>query len=522
MVSLHELVAISARSHGDRLAVDGPTGRVSYAQLDARANAMAHRLRELGVGAGDRVVIWSGKSAETIAAMQAVLRLGAAYVPAGDSTPAGRVELIARDCGARVICGEAAHRVPTLFADQRDEGRELDGAERADGLPWLDIDAPLAGDAEPVHAAVAPDDLAYILYTSGSTGRPKGVCVSHANARAFVDWAVAELRLTPADRLANHAPLTFDLSVLDLYAAFAVGASVHLIPAELGYAPTDLVNFAHEHDISVWYSVPSALVLMARDGGLLDRPAPPRLRAVLFAGEPFPIDHVRALAAWTSARLLNLYGPTETNVCTFHEVRPQDLRRDRPVPIGRPASGDRVWVRTPLGEVARPGDEGELVVDGPTVMLGYWGQPRHTGPYHTGDLVRVLDDEVLDYLGRGDHLVKVRGNRVELGEVESVIGTHPAVDQVAVLLAGSGHDARLVAFVVAAPGQQPGPLAIKRHCARLLPTYMIVDQVTVLPTLPRTENGKADRTALEKLATSTRQGPPPSTSQTTTQGRRHA
>ena len=482
-MSLHQLVIDTAARHPDRLAASCAGTALTYRELDEAADRFAHRLRALGVGRGDRVVLWSDKSTDVVAAMQGVLRLGAAYVPMDRTAPLARVVMLAADCGAAAVCADAG-RLPDL--------REA----IAGTAPCLDLHDDEAREVEPVHERVTDDDLAYVLYTSGSTGTPKGVCVSHRNARAFVDWAVAELDVRPGDRLANHAPLVFDLSVLDLYAAFATGASVHLLPAELAYAPAQLVRFLHDERISVWYSVPSALVLMIRDGGLLDDPAPAALRVLCFAGEPFPIGGVRALAGWTDARLLNLYGPTETNVCTFHEVTPADLERDRPVPIGLACSGDTAWAERPDGAVAGPGEEGELLVEGPTVLLGYWGAPPQRGPYRTGDVVRVLDDGSFDYVGRRDHTVKVRGHRVGLGEVELAVESHPDVDDAAVVVAGSGIDARLVAFVVPVKGRTPGPLGVKAHCARLLPSYAVVDRVHVTADLPRTSNGKVDRPAL--------------------------
>ncbi|MGP3912327.1 amino acid adenylation domain-containing protein [Nonomuraea sp. 10N515B] len=481
-MNLHNLVISTAARHPGRTAVSGPAGELSYAELDRRAGELARTLAARGVVRGDRVLIWGPKSPGMVAAMQAVLRLGAAYVPAGESTPAARVALMAADCAARVICTTAG------LMDRI-------GA----GIDRVDVDAPGAGSIVPAESGAG--DLAYILYTSGSTGTPKGVCVSHGNARAFVDWAVAELGARAEDRFANHAPFTFDLSVLDLYAAFSVGAAVCLIPGGLAYAPGRLVELLHEQRISVWYSVPSALTLMIRDGGLLDAPAPAGLRAVLFAGEPFPIPHVRGLARWTTARLLNLYGPTETNVCTFHEVRPEDLARDRPVPIGLASCGDKVWPVRPDGTVAGPGEEGELMVEGPTVMLGYWGHEPHRGPYATGDIVRALPDGTLEYVGRTDHLVKVRGHRVEPGEVEAVLVAHPGVAEAAVTVEGSGLDARLVAHVRARAGAEPGVLALKRHSAGRLPPYMICDEFRFVAELPRTGNGKIDRLALERRTT---------------------
>jgi amino acid adenylation domain-containing protein len=391
--------------------------------------------------------------------------------------------VMARDC--------AAHTVLTTTARMPLARKQLGSATRC-----TDLSLPSTVHTESVNTPVEPDDPAYILYTSGSTGSPKGVCVSHRNARAFVDWAVAELAATRTDHFSSHAAFTFDLSVLDLYVAFASGGAVHLIPAELAYAPVELVRFLHEHQITVWYSVPSALALMMREGGLLDRPAPSALRAVLFAGEPFAIGDVRRLAGWTGARLLNLYGPTETNVCTFHEVRADDLARDRPVPIGRPCSGDKAWARRADGNRGGPGEEGELIVDGPTVMLGYWGRPAHQGPYETGDLVRALPDGSFDYLGRRDHMVKVRGNRIELGEVEAALAAHADVAQAGAIVVGQGLDARLVAFVVPASGQPLGTLGLRRHCAERLPRYMLPDEIRVVVDLPHTGNGKLDRLAL--------------------------
>jgi amino acid adenylation domain-containing protein len=479
-VTLHQLAIDAAARYPERPAVAGAAGVMRYADLDHKANALAARLRAAGVTRGARVLIWADKSLDVVAAMQAVLRLGAAYVPVDPAAPVARTAAVAGDCAARLVCA-AGQRLPHGI-----------------GLSCLDISQDVPGGAEPVNEPADGGDLAFILYTSGSTGTPKGVCISHRNARAFVDWAAAELAAVPADRFANHAGLTFDLSVLDIYAAFACGAMVYLIPSELGYAPRRLTELLHEERISVWYSVPSALTLMIRSGGLLDRPAPAALRALLFAGEPLPIVQVRKLAAWTGARLLNLYGPTETNVCAYHQVGPADLVRDRPVPIGVAASGDTVWAVRPDGRHAGIGEEGELYVEGPTVMSGYWGREPQRGAYPTGDIVRLLPGGAFDFVGRKDLMVKVHGYRVEPGDVESVLAAHPDVEEAAVVATGGGMDARLVAFVVPVAGRVPGELALKRHCAEYLPRYMITDRIHVVAGLPRNGNGKVDRAALSQ------------------------
>jgi clorobiocin biosynthesis protein CloN4 len=334
---------------------------------------------------------------------------------------------------------------------------------------------------------------------------PKGVCISHRNALAFVEWARDAIAATGQDRFANHAPFHFDLSVLDLYVAFAVGASVHLIPDGMAYAPRRLVEFLDDARISILYVVPSVLALLEEQADLMTRPGL-ALRAVLFAGEPCPIRVLRRMRqAWPLMRLWNLYGPTETNVCTAYEVHDVPEERVLPVPIGQAVSGDRVWAVRADGAVVGPGEEGELLVEGPTVMLGYWGrEPQGGRPYATGDLVRRLEDGNYQYVGRRDHMVKVRGHRIELGDVEAALGAHPDVREVAVVVRGEGTAARLVA-VVAAGARRPHLLELKRHCAERLPRFMIVDDVNYLEALPRTRNGKVDRIALGRTA-SAREG----------------
>jgi L-proline---[L-prolyl-carrier protein] ligase len=449
---------------------------------------------------GDRVGIWLEKSTKTVAAMQGVLRLGAAYVPVDPQSPDSRAYSIYEDCRvsalvttrprADAIRVEALADVPALIVGD-DAGNNA--------TRWADL---AARSAEPLDDAfVQAHELAYILYTSGSTGKPKGVCISHRNALAFVEWAIADLRATARDRFSNHAPFHFDLSVLDLYGAFLAGARVSLVPEGVSYSARRLVEFMCANEITIWYSVPSVLILMMDSGGLQELPKLPT-HTIIFAGEVFPIKHVRTLRRrWPDLRLLNYYGPTETNVCTAFEVHAIPDEQLKPVPIGTASSGDRVWAAREDGSEAAAGEPGELLVEGPTVMLGYWGKPAHgPGPYHTGDIVVQLADGNYDFQGRKDHQVKLRGHRIELGEIEAALLAYPNVKEAAVVVAGDGPKGRLVAFVVSSGGQKPSLLSIKRHCADRLPNYMIVDKVTTLDDLPRTPNGKIDRLKLKQTA----------------------
>jgi amino acid adenylation domain-containing protein len=497
-MSLKDLLIESANHKPEALALNGPDDSITYGELDSEANRIARALDDLGVRKGDRVGIWLDKSVRAVAAMQGVLRLGAAYVPLDPLSPASRVRTIIQDCYMRALVSTVKGAETALTGGSEDVA-SLCMDKGGQGLRWDDLQS-FSGESFK-GPNIGYNDLAYILYTSGSTGKPKGVCISNLNALAFIEWAGDELKAIADDRFSNHAPFHFDLSVLDLYVAFRAGASVTLIPDMMSYAPKRLVNLIQQEEITIWYSVPSVLILMMELGGLLEEQSIP-LRAILFAGEPFPIKHLKRLyERWPAVRFLNLYGPTETNVCTFYEVKEIEEDRSKPVPIGIESSGDKVWAVKDDGTNVKPTEQGELMVSGPTVMLGYWGHPLHGDrPYATGDLVELQEDGNYMYIGRRDHMVKVRGHRVELGEIEAALGEHPDIHEVAVVVSGSEMNARLIASIVCKDHEPPTFLDIKRHCAERLPRYMIVDDIRFLNELPRTRNGKVDRLKLKQDA----------------------
>jgi clorobiocin biosynthesis protein CloN4 len=256
-----------------------------------------------------------------------------------------------------------------------------------------------------------------------------------------------------------------------------------------------------DRGITAWCSVPSVVGVIRRGGDLLGIRAPRQLKVMCFGGEPSPIEQLRALREWVpDCRILNMFGSSETQACMVHEVTALDLGSGRPVPMGRPLPGLRAWPATTTGAVAAVGEVGELVVDGPSVMTGYLGQDRWTGPYRTGDLVRIDADGLFHHVGRRSGPCKLRGNRVELGEVEAVIQTHPDVDRAVAVVAGSGLAAQLYVYVVPRRNGPVGPLSIKRHVARRLLPSSVPDRVVCVDRLPLSANGKVNRMELTALA----------------------
>jgi amino acid adenylation domain-containing protein len=505
--TLHGLVRAAADESPDQIAVVDATSTLTYRQLDTRSARIAAGLRSLGVGPGDRVAIAAEKSVTSVAALYGIMRTGAAYVPIDPLAPPMRAGGIIRDAECRALCVDSA------------AAGSLVGKDGGDLPPILGVEDGVAGAALTSSDldALDPDpridgcesDLAYILYTSGSTGVPKGVMLTHRNALSFVEWTVDRFGVRADDRLSSHAPFHFDLSVFDIYGAALAGATLDLLTSAERSFGAEMTQAVATRGITVWYSVPSALVLMC------DAAAPEdvqSLRVVLFAGEVFPMKHLRRLRGLVpNAMLGNLYGPTETNVCTYHVV-PDELPGDddRPLPIGKACENQEVFA---LDENLKPvahGDVGELWVRGPTVMKGYWGDPERTArvlqqnplherfpdpTYRTGDLVRRTPDDVFEFLGRRDHQIKVRGYRIELGEIESALVSHPAVREAAVVAVPDERaGARLIGFVVSI--KDVDELELKRHCRDRLPRYMIPTSLVIGSELPHTSTGKIDRQAL--------------------------
>jgi amino acid adenylation domain-containing protein len=498
-----------------RPAVVNPDGEeTTYRELDANAERIAAFLFAQGVRSGDRVALVMPKSAKTVTAMLGILKAGAAYVPIDWTAPVERIRLILRDCQIRVAFVDA-RLVGTLAPAEAGlesaiiVGTASGAVENIRHSAWDDVICHRL-DAAPQNTT-GGDDLAYILYTSGSTGVPKGVMISHSNAMGFIDWCASVFHPSPEDRFSSHAPFHFDLSVLDLYLPLGHGASVHLIDDETGKNPKALAAFIANRKLTVWYSTPSILQLLVSFGHI-DRLDHSHLRLVLFAGEVFPVKHLRQLTKlWPKPEYYNLYGPTETNVCTYANIPlPIPEERTEPYPIGWACAHCKAEVLDDQSNLlVAKGEEGVLYIAGSSVFLGYWGRGQETSAvfqmrdgerwYSTGDVVREDPQHGFIYAGRRDRMVKRRGYRIELDDIECALYRHESIREAGVVAVETEPGTlQIIAYVVAGKEPKPDILQMKIFVARELPAYMSPDVFVFLESLPRTSTEKTDYQSLKR------------------------
>lgn len=514
---LQQLLIRSAEKYPNNQAVCARGRSLTYRELDQQSNQLAHLLRRHGIRKGDRVGIYFPRTVESVVSMFGVLKAGGIYVPLDPQQPAQRIQYIIDNCGIRALVTTreklwnlAAATVEKLEFSVFTDRANGKGA-MVPGIDWEEL-AQFSNTSAIDNLQSTTLDLAYILYTSGSTGRPKGVMLSHQNALTFIEWCADTFRIQPEDHLTNHAPLHFDLSVFDIYNAIEAGATVYMVPEDALLFPASLAKFIAEQGISVLYAVPSALVHLVLHGNVKAQNLK-RLRLVLFAGEVFPIKYLRQLAELLpSVDLYNLYGPTETNVCTYYRVDRTKLASMEKIPIGRPCGNTEVFAIEENDRFVQPGQTGELYVRGPSVTRGYWDdaektrlmvvpnrfQPHYEEKmYRTGDLVTLRDDGDYDFIGRRDSQIKSRGYRIELGEIEAALLSHPSVKEVAVIAVPDDEVSnRIKAIVAPHNGDKLTATQLQQHCAQRVPRYMIPDLIEFRESLPKTSTGKLDRILL--------------------------
>jgi amino acid adenylation domain-containing protein len=515
---LQQLLTDSAKRSPEKAAVWARKRTLTYRELNERSNQLAQFLRARGIRKGDRIGIFFPKAVESLVAMFGALKAGAVYVPLDPNQPAERISYIISNCGIRGLVTSAerfqtlpAEKIPSVeFALLIHEPENGMHRERVYG--WSTLEE-FPADHSPAFDATTTD-LAYILYTSGSTGRPKGVMLTHQNALTFVEWCAEMFQITSEDRMSNHAPLHFDLSVFDVYNTIKAGATVYMVPDEVMVFPASLANWMAQQGITVWYSVPSALVYLVLHGKL-DAQKLSQLRIILFAGEVFPQKYLKQLAEiLPHIDLYNLYGPTETNVCTYYKVDRKILPGMEKLPIGRACANTEVFAVDDQDKITGVGEVGELYARGPGVTPGYWGDVEKTAKmcvpnrfqknfeekmYKTGDLVQLDENGDYYFLGRRDNQIKSRGYRIELGEIEAALLSHSGVCEAAVIAIPDDEVGnRIKAFVAPHEGQSLTAVILQQHCATRVPKYMIPEAIDLCATLPKTSTGKIDRVSLGK------------------------
>ncbi|MFT3774592.1 MAG: non-ribosomal peptide synthetase [Minicystis sp.] len=485
--------AAQVRKTPDAVAVVAGAERVTYAELDQQANALAARLASIGVAPGACVVLEADRSVAAIASLLGISKLGAAYVPADPGQPRERLAVLVEDCEASAIVTTSRFRsvwppgVPVVCLDEAAAAPSPGG-----GAPCLDL--------------ATPQGLAYVLFTSGSTGRPKGVMIEHHSVINLADAlfdAVYERQERPL-RVSLNAPLSFDASVQQIVQVF-FGHELWIIPEAVRRDGESMLAFLREARIDVLDATPAHLRMLFAANLHSSRDYAPEI--ILVGGDALDAQTWRTIRRSTRPRVYNVYGPTE---CTV-EVTACHVQSGPAVPtIGRPLPGSEVMVVRSDMTLCDEGETGEICISGRGVGRGYLKDPVLTAErfvpnpitgsgaraYRTGDLGRWMPDGNLEFLGRSDFQVKIRGYRIELGEIETILRSHPAVRDVVVVAHEDGRrDKRLVAYVVARD-TPPTVSELRSFCCEHLPTYMVPGVFMGLSALPLTGNGKVDRRAL--------------------------
>jgi amino acid adenylation domain-containing protein len=518
---LHTWVTAQARQRPEAIAVVLGGERVTYWELDRRSTLLAWRLRRSGCRAGDRVALLAPRSPEAVVALLAVLKAGGVYVPIDLASPPRRVATMLEAVEPRCLLAiapsgsmlrEVADAVPGLS----DVPVGWLGAGDPPAGRFTELDDAAAPD-RPADVDISPGDAAYILFTSGSTGVPKGVVVTHASVAHFVEWAVRYFGLAGDDRVSGHSPVHFDLSVFDMFGAFAAGAELHLVPSELSLLPHRLADWIRDAGLTQWFSVPSVLGYLAQFNAV--RPGDfPALRRVIWCGDVLPTPVLRYwMRRLPAARFTNLYGPTEAAIASSYYTVPACPVDDAAaIPIGRACDGEELLVLDEELRPVSPGVVGDLYIRGVGLSPGYWKDPERTAAafvyphgrsgladrmYRTGDLARVGDDGLVYFVGRADAQVKSRGHRIELGEVETALHALPGLADGAIVAVPTGGFDGVAICCAYVPGREgdAGPVALRRFLAARLPAYMLPSRWLRLDRLPVNANGKVDRVTLREL-----------------------
>jgi amino acid adenylation domain-containing protein len=518
---LHHNLIASASKAAEKIAYRFGNTQLTYGELEQKTNQLARQLVHHGVKRGDRIGVYLDRSLETTITVYGIFKAGAAYVPIDPQSPVSRVAHILQSCDIGCLVSATQKRehilelidsVPVLNAVigcEAPEQTQASHSNRCQSISWPEVFS--NDDSGYSVSGIKTDDLAYVMFTSGSTGIPKGIMHTHSSGNAYARITADLYSIRASDRIGNHAPLHFDISTLGYLTSPLVGATTIIIPEAHTRLPASMTKLVQDEQLTVWYSVPFALIQMLTHGALDQRDFS-SLRLVLHAGEPFSPRQIRQLMdLWPGVSFANEYGPAETNVCT-HYLIPGTLKgSEEAIPIGY-AFPESTALILGEGHLEIKGQEvGELLINSPLTMQGYWQRPDlnakcfYKNPadnkkyYRTGDLVSRDEQGIMHYHGRKDRLVKVRGNRIELDEIEAIVLTHDQVVEAAAYLMeqGSGHEHIELAITVKANAERDAD-QMTHYIAERLPRFAVPGKIVFMEQFPRTASGKIDRLVVQQ------------------------
>jgi len=509
-----EIIKNSAKQFPDKEAFRSGNTSITYQELAIKTTQLARFFIDNGVQKGDRIGVYLNRCLDTAIAIYGIMKAGAIYVPLDPTAPSSRSRFLITDCGIKyLVSNQIQHRKLVEIIEQSPDLAGVIGLSIADSttptIPWSTI-FQLATDTLSVR--VMEHDLAYIIYTSGSTGTPKGIMHSHHSGLAYAKLTANLYQLSPVDRIGNHAPIHFDISTLGYFSGPFVGATTIIIGDAYTKLPASLSSLIEKEKLTVWYSVPLALVQLLQKGAIEQKDFS-TLRWVLYGGEPFPLKYLRVfLDLLPHATFSNVYGPAEVNQCTYYNFKtlPESATT---VPIGQTWNNTEVLIVDSNDRIIKSGEIGELLVRSSTRMTGYWKQPELTKKsfykkvtttgvnqyfYRTGDLVQRQKDGQLIFLGRKDRQIKTRGYRVELDEVEAAILTNKSVQEAVTFVVEAQNIKIIYGAVILKEDVSLSAKELYQYLGARLPYYAIPEKIEFRKTFPRTSTGKVNRPLLKQ------------------------
>lgn len=507
-----QIIENSAKRFPKRDAFRCGNDSINYEDLNQKTSQLAQFFIENGIKKGDRVGIYLNRCLDTALAIYGVMKAGAIYVPIDTTAPIERVHFVIKDCGIQfLISNKTQKRKLQQIINGEVQLKNIVGLSADWEVPTTSWETIFSKNKTFTPIRILESDPAYIIYTSGSTGIPKGILHTHHSGLAYAKLTADLYQLNEHDRIANHAPLHFDISTLGFFTSPLVGATTVIIPEAYTRLPASLAMLMEKEKLTVWYSVPLALVQVLQQG-VIEQKDFSTLRWILYGGEPFPLKYLKAwMNILPQATFSNVYGPAEVNQCTYYNFQKLSAEEES-VPLGQVWGNSDFLILDENENSTTEGEIGELLIRSATRMAGYWNQPELTERsyfkrktetgideifYRTGDLVSLRKDGNLMFQGRKDRQIKIRGYRVELDEIEALLLQHEMIKEAATFVIQKEEEKIINAAVILNEKNQPVALDFRTYLGKHLPKYAVPKEIYLLEDFPRTSTGKINRQTLK-------------------------